>query len=83
MPILFDRMCAVHASVVSQASPISPAQRLQQHGQEAPTLAQQVIARELAGRREGSQALEMMLQAMGSMVQTPKANLARRWSSGR
>jgi len=66
---------------VSEASLISPAQRLQQHSQEAPTLAQQVIARELAGRREGSQALEMMLQAMGTMVQTPTANTSRRWSA--
>ncbi|QBE68460.1 hypothetical protein SynWH8101_0870 [Synechococcus sp. WH 8101] len=76
-------MATVHCDVVSEAHPISPAQRLEQHSQDAPTLAQQVIARELAGRREGSQALEMMLQAMGTMVQAPRSTSARRWSAAR
>jgi hypothetical protein len=76
-------MQAVHCDAVSEAHPISPAQRLEQHSQDAPTLAQQVIARELAGRREGSQALEMMLQAMGTMVQAPRSTSARRWSAAR
>ena len=67
-------MAAVPFDAVSEAHPISPAQRLEQHSQDAPTLAQQVIARELAGRREGSQALEMMLQAMGTMVQAPRSS---------
>jgi len=76
-------MVAVHCDAVSEAHPISPAQRLEQHSQDAPTLAQQVIARELAGRRAGSQALEMMLQAMGTMVQAPRSTSSRRWSAAR
>jgi len=76
-------MVAVHCDAVSEAHLISPAQRLEQHSQDAPTLAQQVIARELAGRRAGSQALEMMLQAMGTMVQAPRSTSSRRWSAAR
>jgi len=76
-------MAAVPFDAVPEAHPISPAQRLEQHSQDAPTLAQQVIARELAGRREGSQALEMMLQAMGTMVQAPRSTSSRRWSAAR
>jgi hypothetical protein len=74
-------MGTVQPILVSEVHQISPAQRLEQHNQDSPTLAQQVIARELAGRREGSQALEMMLQAMGTMVQTPRSGASRRWSA--
>lgn len=74
-------MPLVQRSLVTEASLISPAQRLQQARGGASSLAEQVIARELAERGEGSQALNMMMQGMVSMMSTGRSSSHKRWAS--
>ena len=69
------------ACFVTEASLISPAQRLQRARGGASSLAEQVIARELAERGEGSQALNMMMQGMVSMMSSGRSTTSQRWAS--
>ena len=66
---------------MTEASLISPAQRLQRARGGASTLAEQVIARELAERGEGIQGLNMMMQGMVSMMSSGRSTTSQRWAS--
>ena len=66
---------------MTEASLISPAQRLQRARGGASTLAEQVIARELAERGEGSHALNMMMQGMVSMMSSGRSTTSQRRAS--
>ena len=79
--LAFGRMRVVQCLLVTEASLISPAQRLQRVRGGASTLAEQVIARELGERGEGSQALNMMMQGMVSMMSSGRSSNGQRWAS--
>lgn len=68
---------------MTEASMISPAQLLQRARGGASTLAEQVIGRELGERGEGSQALNMMMQGMVSMMSSGRSSSGQRWASRR
>lgn len=75
-------MRPVRCKPVTEASPISPAQRLMVKPGVAPTLAEQVIARELAERSGDGEALNMMMRGMAAMLRGGRAS-ASRFSSSR
>ena len=59
---------------VTEASPISPAQRLMTSPSAAPTLAEQVIARKMAERAGNGEALNMMMRGMVAMLRSGRSS---------
>ena len=62
---------------MTEASPISPAQRLMTSPSAAPTLAEQVIAREMAERAGDGEALNLMMRGMMAMVRSGRSSTSR------
>ena len=67
-------MRSLRRKPVTEASPISPAQRLMTSPSAAPTLAEQVIAREMAKRDGDGEALNMMMRGMVAMVRSGRSS---------
>ena len=67
-------MRSLQRKPVTEASPISPAQRLMTSPSAAPTLAEQVIAREMAERAGDGEAFNMMMRGMVAMVRSGRSS---------
>ena len=70
-------MSSVRRKPVIEASPISPAQRLMTEPSAAPTMAEQVIAREMAEHDGDGEALNMMMRGMMAMVRSGRSSTSR------
>ena len=67
-------MQSLRSKPVTEASPISPAQRLMTSQAASPTLAEQVIAREMAERDGEGEALNMMMRGMVAMLRSGRSS---------
>lgn len=74
-------MQAPHLKPVTEASPMSPAQRLMRTQGADSTLAEQVITRELAERTRDGEALNMMMRGMVAMLRGGRCSVSRMTSS--
>jgi len=70
-------MSSLRRKPVTEASPISPAQRLMTEPSAAPTMAEQVIAREMAEHDGDGEALNMMMRGMMAMVRSGRSSTSR------
>jgi len=70
-------MQSLRSKPVTEASPISPAQRLMTAPSAAPTMAEQVIAREMAEHDGDGEALNMMMRGMMAMVRSGRSSTSR------